>query len=423
MVVPAETSLFYTETLSNGLQMLGEYMPSAQSAACVFYVQTGARDEAPEHMGVSHFLEHMAFRGNERRSSEAIDRAFEEMGADSNAATSLEMTYYWARVLSENVSWAIDVLCDLTHPALSADMFNQERNVILEEIARGDDSPGRVLFTHFMSDFFRDHPLSRDVLGTEQTISNLPVEAMRSYWADRYGTKNMIFAIAGNFDWESVRTQLQALSAHWQQGTSGRVTSPAAFRPGLHVVQRETFTQEQVLLGTPSVGRCDPRYYTAALLTTILGDDTGSRLFWALHETGLAESATASTYELEDNGVLMVHIATEPDKTVAALQATRAEMALLQDGGVQEAELERAKVKLNSSEVIGGENPNVRVMSLIHSWLTEGRLESLGEIRHKIDAVKVEDIAAYLRDFPIYPRQVITAVGPLAESDVRAGVE
>lgn len=423
MVTSARESLFYTHTLPNGLQLLGEFMPSAQSAACVFYVQTGARDERPEYMGVSHFLEHMAFRGNDRRASEMIDREFEEMGADHNAATSLEMTYYWARVLSENTSWAIDVLTDLVHPALDEEMFNQERKVILEEIARGEDSPGRVLFRTFMTDYFGEHPLGRDVLGTNDTISALPVESMRAYWRERYGTKNILFAIAGNFDWESVKAQLEGLSKEWQAGTTGRTLEKAPFRPHFHAVKREAFTQEQILIGTPSVDRRDPRYFVAALLTTVLGDDTGSRLFWSLHETGLAESATASSYELEDNGVLMVHIATEPSKAAEALRAARLEMARLQEGGVQEDELTRAKAKLNSSEVIGGESPNVRVMSLIHSWVSEGRLESLDDIRRKIDAVTVEDIAAYVRDFPLFPRQVITAVGPLEESVLRAGLE
>lgn len=408
-------TIFYTHTLPNGLQLLGQYMPGLESAAGVFWVQTGARDETAAHMGVSHFLEHMAFRGNETRGSEAIDRAFEEMGAEYNAATSLEMTYYWARVLTENVGWMIEVLAELTHPSLPADMFEQERPVILEEIARSHDNPGSVLFNHFMRQYFGQHGLAHRVLGTEETISQLRVEAMRAYWQRRYGARNMLFAIAGNFSWELVVDEVETLTRDWAAGESGRELSTVAFQPSVQVVQNDTFAQEQVVMGFPTVDRRDPRYYTAALLTTVLGDDTGSRLFWALHQTGLAESAGAWSYELEDNGVMLVQLSTEPDKVETAVKVARDELHRLQEFGISEEELARARAKLNSSEVIGGESANVRVMSLIQSWLMEGRLETLEEIRAKIDAVTVEDVRALLDAYPVWPRAVVTAVGPLSE--------
>jgi predicted Zn-dependent peptidase len=202
--VTRQDSLFFTSELKNGLQLIGQQIPGVQSAAAVFWVKTGTRDEPAEQMGVSHFLEHMAFRRTAHRTGEDVDREFEEMGADHNAATWLEMTFYWARVLGENANWAIEVLADLTHPLLDAEDFDQERNVILEEIARYEDQPTHVLLANFMREFFHGHPLSRETLGTPETIKALTVEQMREYWQMRYGTRNMIFAIAGNFDWEMV---------------------------------------------------------------------------------------------------------------------------------------------------------------------------------------------------------------------------
>ncbi|MGH2444335.1 MAG: M16 family metallopeptidase, partial [Chloroflexota bacterium] len=160
-----QESAFYTHTLPNGLQMLGQKIPGVQSAAAVFYVNTGTRDENVKEMGVSHFLEHMAFRRSARMTGEEIDRVFEELGAEHNAGTWKEMTFYWARVLGDNAGWAIDVLSDLTRPALDAADFDQERDVILEEIARYEDIPTHVLLDRFMHDYFGDHPLAWETLG------------------------------------------------------------------------------------------------------------------------------------------------------------------------------------------------------------------------------------------------------------------
>ena len=415
MATPAtrQDSLFYTQTLDNGLQMLGQRIPGVQSAASVFWVCTGTRDELPKQMGVSHFLEHMAFRRTSHYRGDEIDRAFEEMGADHNAATWLEMTFYWARVLSENVAGSLDVLSDLLLPVIDDDDFDQERKVILEEIARYEDMPAHVLFSNFMQYFFGEHPLSRETLGTPETIRALNAEQMRDYWNERYSARNTVFAIAGKFDWDAVVEQVAILTAPMSQGAPRRTLSPAVFTPGMHVLRRDKFVQEQIAIGIPSVRRSDPRYFAAAVLATILGDDTGSRLFWALQQTGLAETSTAQIMEFDDNGLMLVHVGTEPAQASQALQAARAEMQRLQDFDVTEDELDRAKAKLVSSVIISGESTNERVMGLIRSWLTEGRLETLEEIRQKIEQVSLDDLRGLTREFPLAPHQVITAVGPL----------
>jgi predicted Zn-dependent peptidase len=420
--VTRQDSRFFTSELKNGLQLVGQQIPGVQSAAAVFWVRTGTRDEADEQMGVSHFLEHMAFRRTAHRTGEDVDREFEEMGADHNAGTWLEMTFYWARVLGENAGWAIEVLADLTHPSLEAEDFEQERNVILEEIARYEDQPTHVLLANFLRDYFRQHPLSRETLGTPETIKALTVEQMREYWRKRYGTRNMIFAIAGNFDWETVAQEVETLTRDWEPGETGRVLSTIPFEPAFHIEQQGKFVQEQLAIGTPSVPRSDPRYYAAALLATILGDDTGSRLFWALHQTGLAESASSSVMEFEDNGLMLTHIATEPGLAVDALRAAEAELKRLQEFDIEQDELDRAKAKLNSSVIIGGESTNERVMSLIRSWLTYGKLETLEEIRQKIEAVTLDDLRELVRVFPLWPNQVISGIGPLGAEELRQAV-
>ena len=418
--VTRQESLFYSHLLPNGLQMIGQYIPGVESVASIFWVRTGTRDENAGEMGVSHFLEHMAFRRTEHLAGTEVDRAFEEMGAENNAGTSKEMTFYWARVLRQELPRAIEVLAELTRPALDAADFDQERDVILEEIARYQDQPSHVLLDHFLHDYFGDNPLSWEVLGTGETIRNLTVEQMRRYWDRRYGASNMIFSVAGNFDWEAVVEQVGRLTRSWQPGETGRTFVPLTFRPAVHVYQRETFVQQQIAIGTPSVSTRDPRYWAAALLATILGDATGSRLYWALHERGLADSASAQTMEFEETGLLLVHVGTAPDSAQAALDAAREEMRRVQQDGIQSDELERAKAKLTSSVIIGGESTNERVFGLIASWLSRDRLETLEETRESIERVGTADIRRLLDDLPIWPEAVITSVGPLPSDDLVA---
>ncbi len=412
-----QDSTFHSEVLPNGLQLIGQTIPGVESAAVIFWVCTGTRDENPAEMGVSHFLEHMAFRRTHTYSGGEIDRMWEEMGADHNAATSWEMTFYWARVLRENTNWAVEVLSELTRPVLDAEDFDQERNVILEEIARYEDQPVHVLFSHFMQDFYGEFPLSWETLGTPETIRTLTVDQMKRYWNDRYGAKNIIFSIAGAFDWDDVKRNVERLTVNWEPGAPGRELGTPVFTPKATVHQREKFVQQHIAIGTPMVSRSDPRYYAAALLSTILGDETGSRLYWAVYQEGLADSATAQAMEFEDTGMMLVHIGTDPDKAAEALAVTQSELKRLQDFDVDDAELDRAKAKLNSSVVIGGESTNERVMGLISSWLTQGKLETLEEVRRKIEAVTLQDLRELLRDCPVWPRQVITAVGPLSPEE------
>jgi predicted Zn-dependent peptidase len=415
-----QDSRFYTHMLPNGLQMIGQYIPGVESVAAVFWVCTGTRDEDRRQMGVSHFLEHMAFRRTKSFTGEEIDLAFEEMGADHNAATSWEMTYYWARVLQENLPGALGILAELTHPMLDEESFNTERKVILEEIARYEDQPSHILISNFMRDFYGDLPLSMETLGTPETLNALTVEQMRAYWERRYGTANIIFSVAGNFDWDGVVEHVGRLSADWQRGESGRVRRQIEFHPSFNVYPTEKFKQEQIAFGVPTVARNDPRYYSAAVLATILGDDTGSRLFWALYQTGLAESATAQLLEFEDTGLFVLHFVTEPSLAVKVIEVARAELRRLQEFDVQQDELDRAKAKLISSVIIGGESTNERVMGLISSWLTRGRLETLEEIREKIEAVSLDDLRAVLNEFPVWPDQVITASGPVLPDELQS---
>ncbi len=394
-----ESTLLETR-LPNGLQVLGQQIPGVESAAAMFWVKTGARDEDERLAGVSHFLEHMAFKRTATRTYEEINRQFEEMGAENNAFTSLEMTAFHARVLGDRIHDAVDLLADLTRPVLDTEDFDQERNVILEEIARHNDQPYSLMFDEFFKTFFSGQPLGHSTLGTPETIGALTVDQMREYWRRRYVPDNIIFSIAGNFDWDAIVAQLQDLTASWPRSEAPRLPVAAAAAPSSRVLTNARWNQEHLVLGVPSIKQGDPDYYTASVLANVLGDDTGSRLFWSVNQTGLADQVGAGVITFSDAGMLFVIAVTQPDRARQTLEVIRRELDALQSGPVSEDELERAKSKLLTSVVIEGESTRARMNGLIESWLSHHRLETLEEIRRGIEAVTVDSVTAFLRPTP-----------------------
>lgn len=409
---------FYEHQLGNGLQLLGQFMPDVQSVSACFYVRTGARDEEPVLGGVSHFLEHMTFKGTATRSYEDINRAFEEMGAENNAGTGHEFTYFHAKVLRENAPGLIALLADMMRPRLDADDFDQERHVILEEIARYEDMPRAKIGTYLMERYFAGSGLSRPVLGTTETISTMTVESMRAYWQRRYGANNILFAIAGNFDWDAVRAQVEQLCADWSTGETGRTPIEAHPPTGLYVYTRPDLQQQLVDIGFPGVSYSDPDRYAAEVLGTIMGDSTGSRLYWQVQETGLAEGIGGDYMAMDGTGMLYVAASLQPAKTRRALSAIREVVRELQRGPIGEDEMRRAKTKLLSRLVMSGESTNSRMLSLCGSWVALGKLETLEEEAAQIDAVTLDDLYRLRERVPLDAYQVTVALGPVTEQDV-----
>ncbi|MDB5056724.1 MAG: insulinase family protein, partial [Chloroflexi bacterium] len=292
--------------MPNGLLILGQHMQDVQSVSACFYVRTGARDEEPALGGVSHFLEHMTFKGTPTRTYEDINREFEAMGAENNAGTGHEFTYFYAKVLREYLHDLVNLLADMMRPKLDAADFAQERDVILEEIARYEDQPNSKLFNYLMEHYYAPTGLSRPVLGTTETISAMTVEHMRDYWKRRYGANNMIFAIAGNYDWNAVRSQVEQLCGSWTTGETGRTPIVAEPATRLYVYERPDLQQQLVEIAFPGVSHSDPDRYAAEVLGTILGDSTGSRLYWQVQETGLAEGVGGDYFAMDGTGMLFV---------------------------------------------------------------------------------------------------------------------
>lgn len=414
-VTPQNTDRFYTQRLPNGLQLLGQRMPDLESVSVCFFVRTGARDEHdPALFGVSHFLEHMVFKGTERRDTERITLDFNLMGAEFNAFTSVEQTVFYARILNEYLPNAMDLLSDMMRPRLSADDFAMERNVILEEIARAEDVPTGQAYRRLMQSYFSGFELGHDVLGTKESIREMTVEQMRAYHAQRYGANNMILAVAGNFDWAQFVALAEQKCGDWNSGEEGRSAPTfAPERPVSTVVVKPQQKQQLMLLACPSVSFEDDDLYAAQLAVMALGDGVGSRLFWNIFQKGLAESASASLSPFDNTGMLLSFISTTPDHAPAVLELVRAELKGLQDDGVHEDELRRAKDKLISRTVLDGDSAFSRMQELAYTWVAEGQTRSIEDEMARIEAVTLADIRRVLDRYPVTERQVLMAYGPL----------
>ena len=406
---------FFTHTMPNGLQVVAQQMPDLESVSLCFEVGTGARDEHDGALfGVSHFLEHMVFKGTQHRDAERITLDFNTMGAEFNAFTSVEETVYYARVLGEYLPRAVDLLSDMMRPRLDAHDFDLERNVILEEIARSEDVPTSQAYRKMLATFFAGHSLGHEVLGTRESIRDLKVEQMREYWGRRYGSNNIIFSIAGNFEWQHVLDLLAEKCGDWQPGEVRRQAErydPARGAATVYVKPQQK--QQILLLASPSVSMQDDDFYAAELMATVLGDGTGSRLFWNIFQKGLAETAVASLSPFDNTGMMMTFVNTTPDHAPAVLELVKAELHSMQEEGVQEDELRRAKDKIVASVVLDGESAYSRMRDLVYTWVREHRLRTIQDEMDEIEGVTVADIRRVLDRYPLTERQILTAYGPL----------
>ncbi|HLL80030.1 MAG TPA: pitrilysin family protein, partial [Ktedonobacteraceae bacterium] len=412
--------MFHTHQLSNGLQIVAQPMPDFESVAASFYVRTGSRDEPdPSIAGVSHFLEHMVFKGTQTLDWQQITLEFNKIGAELNAFTSHESTVYFARVLGEYLDRALELLSDMMYPRLSESDFNMEKEVIVNEIARSEDQPSNLASRRMMQAYFDGHPLGHDVLGSRESIRNMRIEQMRDYWKRRYAANNLILAVAGNFDWEHLLRLAEERCSDWRTGDTGRNTQP--FEPARshnEVIVDKKLKQQILLLAMPCISIEDPDYHAALLGGSILGDSDGSRLYWNIYQKGLAESASAEIMPMDGTGMMVLEANTTPEQAPRVLKLLRAELDSLLADGVYEDELRRAKDKWISSIVLSSESTFSRMFSLANDWVTEHRLVSLDEDVERIERVTTADVLRTLRRFPLREKQILTALGPLSEEEL-----
>lgn len=403
---------FHHTTLPNGLEIVAETNPAAQSVAFGYFVRTGSRDETSDVHGVSHFLEHMAFKGTERFSASDVNRVFDELGADYNAATSEESTIFYAAVLPEYLPEAFEMQSAIIQPALRDDDFTTEKQVILEEIGMYDDQPSIVAYDAAMQLHFTGHPLGRTILGTQESIRALAADQMRSYHATHYRAGNIVLAAAGNVSWPVLQSLAERHCGAWPAGSCPREARPAQLRGGCRQITRDSLQVEQVVQMAPAPDANDPLRFAAELLTVIVGDDQNSRLFWEFVAPGLAEMAELSYHDFDDSGTYLFYLSCDPDAILENLQMTGRLFEAIQRDGVTDEELRLAKTKVATRIVLRGERPMGRLPSLGANWLARKEYRSIADDLAMVEAITQRELRELLEKFPLTMCTTV-GVGPL----------
>lgn len=390
---------FEQYTLDNGLEILGEYNPAAQSVAIGFFVRTGSRDERPEVAGVSHFLEHMLFKGTPRRSALDINREFDEIGALNNAFTSEENTVYFGNVLPEFQARLLDLLADMMRPTLPPEELETERGVILQEIAMYEDLPHFTVLDLARSYHYAGHPLGQNVLGTTQSIGQLSRARMLDYFRNRYAPNNLKLVLAGRYDWEAAVAQAQELCGGWEPAAGERELLAPKPRSSWTLCPKET-TQVHLSWVCPGVAAQDERRQVAKLVGQALGAPQGSRLYWALVDPGVAQVAHMSHEEEDGVGAFFGYAACDPERAQEVMETVQKVLTEAAAEGLKETELERAKRKLASSNVLEGEVPMGRLLSVGFEWIYRRTYRTVDEYVDGLMAVTLDDVQAFLETRP-----------------------
>src|SRR3990172_9260098 len=387
---------FEYKRLANGLEMIGEINPDACSVAVGYFVRSGARDESSDLNGVSHFLEHMVFKGSQRRTAFDVNREFDEIGARYNAFTSEENTVFWGAVLPEYVPRLVDLLTDMLRPTLRPADFDMEKKVILEEIGMYQDQPMWSAYERVMREHFGSHPLGNSVLGTNSSVGALTRDQMQSYFDRRYVASNILVGVAGKVDWPEFCEQLEQSSARWPTGAHARDLGQAAGTPSFHAIRQQKIKQEHVVLvGSAPSAESDDRF-AADVLSTAIGDGTGSRLFWELVDPGLAETAELDYHEFSGYGMFMTYFSCDPTDAPENLERVLEILRQVRAENIGPSELEQVKNKAAARIVLRSERPMGRLLPLGFNWVYRREYRTVDDDLATLHKVSLDDAARVL---------------------------
>jgi len=384
--------------LDSGVRVVTEAVPSVRSVALGLWVRTGSRDEQTEQAGVSHFLEHLLFKGTKRYSAIEISEIFDGLGASVNAATGKETTQLYARFLDTHTEEAFDLLAEMlldpTYPEIDS-----ERQVVIEEIAMYEDEPQDKVHDVLDQAIFGEHPLGRRVLGSAEVISSIPVDEIDAYHRARYTASNLVVAAAGNLEHE----RIVELAKRQISPPPGGDPGPDGDRPGHNGAscgfQRKATEQYHICLGGPGIDRADDRRFALGVLDAVFGGATSSRLFREVREKrGLAYAVGSYTQQYVDDGLVAIYLGTRQDNVEEACRVLATELAKLHADGISEEELERAKEHVKGRMVLSAESTAARMSRLGRALLFGLPILSLDEMLARVDAVSREDCLDLARE-------------------------
>jgi predicted Zn-dependent peptidase len=411
-------------TLASGARVISEPLDSVRSVALGLWIGTGSRDEDDTRAGVTHFLEHLLFKGSEKYSALEIAEVFDGFGGELNAATARDYTVVYARVLDEHVEEALDVMTDIVFAPSLVDL-DSEREVVLEEIAMIEDTPQELIHDLLTQAVFGNHPLGRPVLGSADVIANVSRRSISAYHHARYTAANVVAAAAGNLPHDRFVALLEGMGEKIRP--AGR--KPAARAPWVSApppslaFQRKDTEQYHLCLGAPGISRSDKRRFTASILDGILGGSASSRLFQEIREKrGLAYTVYTFSSQYADTGQIGVYVGTRAENLGPCLEIVAEQIEAIAGGDVREDELARAKENLKGRILLSMELTSNRMSRLGKSLITDSELLDLDRIVAEIEAVDAAGVAELTGTLLARERLSVAAIGP-SEKRVLKAVE
>jgi predicted Zn-dependent peptidase len=423
LVTGRDGGLIRRTVLPGGLRVVTESMPGARSAAFGVWVGVGSRDEVPSLAGASHYLEHLLFKGTTRRSSLDIAAAMDAVGGELNAFTTKENTCFYGHVLDEDLPLAVDLVCDVVlNATIDAADVDNERGVILEEIAMRDDDPGDLVHDMFAEALFGDHPLGRSVLGTVESIESIGRNQVAGYWRRRYRLPVMVVAAAGQVEHRTVVRMVRKAFAQVLGGDAPplppRSGSSVPRRPSRRLAAlHRTTEQAHVVFGGTGLSRMDDRRFALAVLNNALGGGMSSRLFQEIRENrGLAYSVYSFTSQFAGAGAFGVYVGVQPNKVHDAIGIATEVLTDVAAHGLSDVEVARGKGQVKGGLVLGLEDAGSRMSRIGKAELAYGEVLCVDDLLAKIDAITPDDVREVAADLLTRPR-CLSVIGPFDESD------
>jgi len=410
---------YFYHRLSNGIEMIGQYMPSLSSITFGFQFDAAVIHEPEEKQGLAHLFEYMLFQGTKTKDARALNEAFESLGARKSAGTGLESAQVWAQI----VNTKFDATLQLVNELLLTSTFprselEQMRNLVLQEIRRRDDEPMSRIGELIRKNFYQGTALSRPVLGTTESVQALKQQDLREFWKARYRPDQALFAIAGKFDWGHVVERVEALFGAWQgQAAPSPEQHPA---PVTRItIEHEERQQEHLAMMCPFPGYTDPDFYAAQIIAEVLGGNMASRLFVEVREKrGLVYTVNAGLSSNKTSGAMRIYAGTTPEQGHECFEVIVNELRKLQQDGLTDDELARAKVQLKSETVMRSEGSGARMSAISRSWWYERKIRTIQEIKEAIDGVTHEQVLRTLKRFSPLNPLAVSAIGPLSQDEL-----
>jgi predicted Zn-dependent peptidase len=398
-------------TLPSGLTVVTDAMPHLETASLGVWVGSGSRDELPNEHGISHLLEHMAFKGTGRRSARQIAEEIEAVGGDLNAATSVETTTFYARALKADVPMALDVLSDiLANPAFDAEELARERNVIVQEIGAAEDTPDDIVFDHLQSTAFPNQPVGRSILGTRESVCSFTADSLRGYLTRNYRAPDMVVAATGAVAHRDILAQVETLFAGFG-APAGPQPQAARYAGGTYVETRD-LEQAHLAFALEGLPQRDPALFSLQVFTNVLGGGMSSRLFQEVRETrGLCYTISAFHMPYSDTGLFGLYSGTDDRDAPELMTVVIDEIARAAET-VTEAEVNRAKAQMKAGLLMALESSGARAEQIARQIMVHGRIIPTAELVARIDAVTVDSTRAAGRSLIARSRPAIAALGP-----------